>query len=254
MNRWLIALTVLLAIVLVAVIAVQIQAYQPGVPGEKKEPRTINTSGSATVRVKPDSARVFFGVQTLDATIKEARTQNAAKVKKVMDAVQALRIPNLKMKTSDVSVELVQSHVSSDKLPQVLGYRVTNSFTVLVNDKEVEKLNANAGKVLDTALENGANIIQHIAFFKQDNIEAKREALAKAVQEAEANAKAIAGGARVTIKDTIALNGQPQYDYYYGNRMQNAAQVAFGGEGGGDTPLVAGDLEITCTVSVTCTY
>jgi hypothetical protein len=253
MNRWLIALSITLGILL-TVVAFQAKAYQPGAPDDKKEKRTINTSGTSTVRVKPDSARVFFGVQTLEPTIKEARTKNAARVKQVMEAVLALKIPNLKMKTSDISVELVQSHRSEDKLPQILGYRVTNSFTVLVTDKDVEKMNANAGKVLDTALENGANIVQQIMFFKQDNIEAKREALAKAVQEAEANAHAIARGANVLIKDTIALNGQPEYHYYYRNPMQNTAQVAFGGEGGGETPLVAGDLEVTCTVNVTCTY
>lgn len=255
MNRWLMGLTVVLGIGLAAVVAVQLQAYPPPInpPDSKEDRRTINTSGTATVRVKPDSARVFFSVITLEKSIREARTQNAAKVKQVIDAIQSLKIPNLKMKTSDVTVELVQSRRSRDQLPETQGYQLTNAFTVLVTDTDPEKLGVLASRVLDAALENGANNIQHIMFFKQDQAESRREALSKAVQAAEANARALASGANVVIKDTITISGQPQFDYYYGNRMQNAAQVAIGGDVG-DTPLVAGDIEITCTVSVTCTY
>jgi hypothetical protein len=218
-----------------------------------KEKRTIHTSGSATVKVKPDSARVFFGVQTMAGAIKAAREENGAKVKKVMDGLAALKIPDLKMKTSDVRVEIVQSHRREDHMPEILGYRITNYFTVLVQNDDAEKLSMTAGRVLDTALECGANLVQQIVFFKQDLTETKRQALAKAVEDAAANARALAAGGKVTVHDTIQINGQPEFYYPRGYPMGNTAQVAFGA-GGEDTPLVAGDLEITCQVSVTCTY
>ena len=141
----------------------------------KDKQRTINTSGTATVRVKPDSARVFFGVQTIAPTIKAARTDNADRVKKVMEALNALNVPDLKMKTSDVSVDLIQTHKNEDKLPQVLGYRITNTFTVLVRNDTPAKLSAFAAQVLDTALENGATNVQQIVFFKGDLVEAQRQ-------------------------------------------------------------------------------
>jgi uncharacterized protein YggE len=150
-------------------------------------------------------------------------------------------------------VDLVQSHRGDDKLPQVVGYRVTHTFTVLVQDDDTEKLNAGAGRVLDTALENGANVVQHVTFFKQHDTAAKREALTRAVEEAVANAKALAAGARVDLRDTITINGQPEY-HWGGNRDLQSNVMAIGGPGGTDTPLVAGDLQITCSVSVTCTY
>lgn len=221
---------------------------------EKKEKRAIHTSGSATVRAKPDSARVFFSVITLAPSIREARADNGARVKKVLEALHDLKIPDLKMKSSDVNVELVQSRHDHDTLPKVIGYRVTNSFTVLVQNNDAEKLGSEASRVLDTALEKGVNHVQQIVFFKKDLAEARRQALSKAVEDATTNARALAVGAKVNLTDTISISGQPAY-HYHGQQLAqvNAFAPAGGGEGG-DTPLVAGDLEVTCNVSVTCTY
>lgn len=219
---------------------------------EKKEKRLVHTSGTATVRAKPDSARVFFSVITLAPSIREARTDNGAKVKKVIDALTELKIPDLKMKSSDVNVELVHARTDHDSLPRVIGYRVTNSFTVLVQHNDAEKLASQASRVLDTALEKGVNTVQQISFFKKDLTEARRQAFTKAVEDATSNARALAVGAKVNITDTISISGQPAYHY----RGQQLAQVQAPAGGGdeGDTPLVAGDLEVSCSVSVTCSY
>src|SRR5947207_9734892 len=98
------------AIVLLAVtvlVAVGIMNRNPSGaapnPEAKKEERKIFTSGSATIKVKPDSARVFFGVQTVKTAIKDARAENTEKIKKVMDALNGLKVKDLKMKASDVN-------------------------------------------------------------------------------------------------------------------------------------------------------
>src|SRR5260370_34736788 len=54
------------------------QALAPPGPAVEasKEAHTLRTSGSASVRIKPGAARVFFGVQTQAATVKEARTED----------------------------------------------------------------------------------------------------------------------------------------------------------------------------------
>src|SRR5439155_15917568 len=41
-----------------------------------KDKHTLNTSGTASIRVKPDSARVFFRVETYAAKIDGARAEN----------------------------------------------------------------------------------------------------------------------------------------------------------------------------------
>jgi uncharacterized protein YggE len=228
-------------------------------PGEAadqaKDKRTITTSGAATLKVKPDAARVFFGVQTAAKTIQEARKENSNRSRKVIDALRALNIPDLKMKTADINVQVVYEQQRDElHLPQVLGYRVTNSFTALVKDKDSIRLGANASRVLDAALENGANIVQQMVAFREDEADVRREGLSKAVEAALANATAIADGAKVRIKDTITLQGQPEYTYGQGQcGLTNRIVVA--GEGAaGDTPVIVGDLEVTIRVNVTCTY
>ena len=126
MKRIGVAIAAVSVIVLVCGVAV-LRGQGAAGPEAKAEKRTISTSGQATIKVKPDSARVYFGVQTLAETIKKARADNAASVKKVMDALTALQIPDLKMKSSDVHVELVQSAHDRDSLPRTLGYKVTHT-------------------------------------------------------------------------------------------------------------------------------
>ena len=229
------------------------QAETPtGVPTTEKG--TITTSGTATLKVKPDAVHVYFGVQTIGKTVKAAREENSEKCKKLIAALNALGIADLKMKTADINVDLVQSRVNDDtKVPETVGYRVTNSFSVLVQDKDAAKLSQNASRVLDTALENGANFVQRMVVFRHDDAEIKRDGLTKAVEDALANARAIAAGAKVQVGSILALNGQPEYAYGQGQcGLTNTLVV--GGQGIGDTPVIVGDLEITIRVSVTCTY
>jgi uncharacterized protein YggE len=223
-------------------------------PRAEKEKRTINTSGTATVRVKADSARVFFGVADIAPTIKEARTSNAERVRRMIGALKDLNIPDLRMKTADVQVVILNHQKSEEQLPRVVGYRVQTSLTVLIQDNDPVKLGATAARVLDTALENGANSIQHVTFFRKETNEAQREAMTRAVQDALANARALATGVRGEITDTVTISGTPQY-YYDSRQMTTQNTIAFGPAGAeGATTLVAGDLELSCTVNVTCHY
>jgi uncharacterized protein YggE len=225
----------------------------------KKEPHTLRTSGSASVRVKPDAARVFFGIQTIAATVSEARAQNNGRVRKVMEALTALKIPDLKSKTSDVQVDILYGRTDGNALPPITGYRVSNTFTVLVQDDDPAKLAVLAGRVLDAALESGANSVQQITFLSKEGMaQARRKALTKAVEDALANAQALAAGAKKDHLEAVTIEGQPTYrDHpYYGSRnaMVQSVNVAVPTGGESDAALVIGDLEVTCQVQVSCTF
>jgi uncharacterized protein YggE len=220
-----------------------------------KDKRTITTSGSATVTVKPDAARVFFGVQSVGPTIQEARKENNLRARKLIDALRALDIPNLKLKTANINVEIISERQQDElRLPKVLGYRVTNSFSALVKDKDAVRLGANASLLLDTALVNGANFIQQIVAFREDEAGIRREGLSKAVEAALANAEAIATGARARVRETFMLQGEPEYTYGPGQCGLTNRIVVAGDPAVGDTPVIVGDLEVTIHVKLSCTY
>ncbi len=252
MKPWLAIIASALTTIFVCVLFLRGQAPQEAAD-PAKDKRTITTSGAATVKVKPDSARVYFGVQTAGKTIQEARKENNERSRKVIDALRALNIPDLKMKTADINVQVVYERQQDElHLPQVLGYRVTNSFTALVHDKDSVRLGANASKVLDTALENGANFVQQMVAFREDEAEVRREGLSKAVESALANANAIAQGAKVRIKETFTLQGQPEYSYGPG-QCGLTNRIVAPGEAAGDPPVIVGDLGVTIRVSLACT-
>ncbi len=104
----------------------QNQAQGQGVAREgdgsvKEDKRTLSTTGTGSVRVKPDSARVYFRVETIAQDIKGARTENNQKVKKIMDALGALKIPNLRMKSDNVAVSQIFDRHHDGQLPRLLG-------------------------------------------------------------------------------------------------------------------------------------
>jgi len=221
--------------------------------GKEDRRGTLTTAGMATSLVKPDSARVFFRVESYAEDIKTARADNAKLVDAVITALRKLQIINLKMKSSDVNVELVtRNRMQEERLPKILGYHVTHSFTVLVENQDAVKLAEDASRVLDAALEHGATGVDQITFFARDLEKARRELLTRAVEEALRNARALAAGANRKINDIATIHGQPEYNLDLNNyqRLQNS----FVPTPGASTPLVAGDLVLTCNVNVSCKY
>lgn len=229
----------------------QAGAQQPG--GEKAAPvkRTLNAEGTATVRVKADRGRVFLSVQTTAATVKEARAENAAHVKKVMTAIQALKLPDLKMTSTDIHLNAVHE-TKKDETPRLVGYRVTHWFTALVRDDDPAKLGAAAARVVDVAMENSVTSLQKVVFFKEDLTGPRREALTKATEDAVASARALAAGAGRTLADVVVI--QESADHYPRASNSQVQVVPTLLAEGSATPLIAGELEVSCSVRVTCTY
>jgi uncharacterized protein YggE len=231
------------------------QAIKAG--GDKDDKHEISVSGTGTVRVQPDLARLYFTVESYAEQIGAARSDNAGKVQKILKVLGDLQIPKLKTKSDNVSVQQLTENNNGRQLPRVIGYHVTNTFTVLVENEDRAKLGTNAGRVLDSVLQNGGTGVSQIMFFKKglQAEQLRREAMTKAVQEALANGRALLAGMDKTRLEPLTVAVAPQYRY--GGGMQNAMFQRVAPAGGGEataTALVAGDLEFTCTVNLTCRY
>ncbi len=258
MKRWIAIGGLAGGTLLAAVVVLQGQTGTRPVSDHKKDIRTVTVVGSGTVKVKPDAARLTFAVQTLAAQVKLAREDNGKKVKKVTDAVNALKIPDFKMKTSHSTIELVYSRPDNEtQLPEVIGYKVANLFTVRLSNADADKLGTQASQILDTALQNGANFTAPILLSNQNEAENRRQAFTKAVEDALGNARAMAAGAHVKILETVALDAattpavdttQPYYE------MANMYSILGRSPQGIDAPMQPPEQELTCRVTVTCSY
>ncbi len=223
-----------------------------------KDKHILTTAGTGMVRFRPDSARVFLRIESQAATIQDARSHNNKDVQKVIGALKSLKLPSLKMKSDNITVTEVfepQTSTITDRLPKILGYKVSYHFTALVEEEDVAKLNEYAGQVLDTALANGANNLQQVVLFRKDQTEFRRQALTKAVEDALANARALATGAKRAVLDTLTISGEPRFAYFDNINLQNTMVQARGGVSEGEgTPVMAGELQITCHVNISCRY
>lgn len=223
-----------------------------------EQPRIVTATGSAIVGVDPDSARLFFEVSTSGKTPTAARKENAKRVDAVRTAILALKLPDVKTKSTSVYVSKKYGEPNNEDGPRpLIGYQVSHSFTILIKEPSVLRLNASASSVLDTALEHGVSESRSVSFFKEDTKEFERQAMTKAVENAIANARAFAKGAKFDVVKVAAIYGEGHDMLPSHFAGQQGQQGQFGGRNrdvGVGTSFLAGRSQITCTVQVACRF
>jgi uncharacterized protein len=152
---------------------------------------SITAVGDASVSVTPDMARVDVGVATQAGTAQEATQQNATQAGAVISALQALLGANANIKTISYSVSPVYNNPPPGQSASIIGYVVTNTVEVTLSDL------TQVGKVIDTAIQSGANRVQGISFGLQDRTAPVAQALKLAASRARSQADAIASGLNV---------------------------------------------------------
>jgi uncharacterized protein YggE len=152
----------------------------------------IAVTARGEIRVSPDRATVQVSVQTRAVTAATAANENATKQAAVIQALRALGLGADQISTINYSVYPEQRY-EPNKEPVITGYNVTNTISV-----DVRKL-SEVGPVIDASLKNGANMITSLQFYASNTEEARRTAIASAVQKARLDADAAARAAGGTI-------------------------------------------------------
>ena len=235
-------------------------------PAAAQQERTINVTGSATLSLKPDTGRLYFGIVTVAPALEAARSQNAAATNKVIAALKALNLPEsrtttkpdgslettpgLALRTGDLSVELIHAEQQTRlEVPRILGYRITNSAIARFNENDADRLSSVMSRIVDTVLKSGANQISRVEFSLRDDGEAEQRAMIAALANARLKAEILAREAGVRLRGVRAIS-QATYGFQPRSYVMNQ-QGGFGGESaGGDTPLIAGNLLFNGSVSV----
>ena len=155
------------------------------------KPASITAVGNASVSASPDLARVDIGVVTQAANAQDATVQNASQAGTVITALQGLLGSNASIKTISYSVSPVYNNPPPGQNASIVAYMVTNVVEVTLTDL------TQTGKVIDTAIQSGANRVQGISFDLQDRTPLVAQALKAAAARALAQANAIASGLNV---------------------------------------------------------
>lgn len=168
-------------------------------PAAVADGATITVTGSASVTLKADYARISVGVSTSAKNVEEAAQKNNATIYAVIDALKAAGVAEDDIATSNYAVcaEYDYSATGGQKLT---GYNVTNQLTVVIRDME------HIGATLDKATAAGANNIYNIEFLSTQASAAQDEATTYAVQDAMRRAKLLADAAGLELGGIVSIS------------------------------------------------
>lgn len=163
-------------------------------------PRTVAVSGLGEVKAQPDMARVTLGVEARRKTLAEARTEVTAAVDRLLALTRDLKIDPKYVDSTRVQVQPEYNWNPQDRKRTLLGYVVSRQLTVEVRDLD------QLGPLLERAVTAGANQVGDPSLDSTRRKDLERQAMALAVQDARANAEAIATAAGVKLGAVRTLN------------------------------------------------
>ncbi len=208
--------------------------------------RVIHTQGTGTITTTPDRVEISVAVMTEHADVKVAQQENAVKMNTVMNALKNAGLTSDDIKTTGYSIYQVTKDeeriLPGDRKAQV--YRVTNTLMITLKDT------TKAGDIIDIAIESGANNVNYISFTlseeKQESLRA--EALKEAVTQSRGDADVVAASLGLSVRDVkeVSIGG----GYYPPSPRYDSMMMAAGMEKAA-TPIEAGEVTVTATVSIT---
>ena len=202
--------------------------------------RYIRVSGSGEVAVVPDIAYINIGVHSEAEDVSSALEANNTQATKLTEALQAEGIEAKDIQTTNFNV---YPQTRYDNMGQPVGTSYVVDNTVYITVRDLTKL----GKLLDSAINAGANNIYGISFDIADKETVLAQARELAIKDAEAKAKSVATVAGVTLGQILSIDvSTPTYTQpYYGYGMGGGAEGLKT-----SVPVSAGQIVVTYTATL----
>jgi uncharacterized protein YggE len=159
----------------------------------------LDLSATGDVTRVPDLAIISAGVVTKSATASGALQQAAARMERVRAALKGAGIADRDIQTSNISLNPEYRYVNNQP-PQLTGYTASNQVTVRFRDI------ANAGKILDALVAQGANQINGPSLTIDKPEAAYDEARAKAVASGRARAELYARSLGMRVARVVSVS------------------------------------------------
>ncbi len=212
---------------------------------------SIQVSGTAVVKVKPDRVVIRFGIETIDRNIGVAKKENRAVYDRAMAAIKACGLKQEAVQTDHLSIEPRYTGGYGQAKRELIGYATRVAFAVTLDDPaKIEDLTTKV-------LEAGVNRLHGVTFetrdYKKHREEARRMALLAAREKAEKMAATLGleiGPATRIVEGGGGINPYPTWGWgRSGGMSQNVVSSVPAAPDNG--PLALGKLSIRATVNVT---
>jgi uncharacterized protein YggE len=194
MRRILVGALILGAAALPGAAAAQQATITQTVAGTRLD---VNASGDVT-RI-PDLAIISAGVVTKAATAGSALQQAANRMQRVRAALKGAGIEDRDIQTSNIGLNPEYRYVNNQP-PQLTGYSASNTVSVRFRDI------ANAGKILDALVKEGANQINGPTLTIEKPEAALDEARGRAIAAGRARAELYARSMGLRVVRIVAVS------------------------------------------------
>jgi uncharacterized protein YggE len=209
----------------------------------------IHITGKGKVSIEPDLAILNMGIETMGATVAEAREEAASAMNSVLEVIKAAGIEEKDIQTRhfDIRPEYQWQEVTENGIRRsksvLVGYRVSNDLVVKVRDLD------NVGTVIDDAAEAGEDTIRFngLQFTAEDLSPVMEELREEAFSDAKSKARHFADLAEVGLGDLIFISdgavASPQSRGY-------PETLAFGAAKAYDesTSISPGELDVSLSI------
>ena len=206
------------------------------------EPPVLSVQGTGQAKLAPDEASLSLSVITDGRSAQEVQAENARKMQAVTEAVKGLGVEDRFIRTSNLSMQPRYDYKNGER--KLKGYTATNSLRIEV--KDLSKL----GRIIDRALNAGANKVDSLEFGLQAPERLQQQALKKAVADARSKAEVIAGALGKSI---VGLRQVSEENSGYMSRSYSMPMLAAAKADNGaavETPVSPGELELSATVHI----
>jgi len=228
------------AMLLVSGCAAASGAVQQIVPAPETE-RTITVLGEGTAYGASDRVSLQVGVETIGETVVLATNQNEDIMTALFTALEKEGVLREDIQTSNYSV-WTESYYGEGGFQSISGYRVNNQLSIMV--RELDSLS----RILQAAMDAGANNIYGVSFDTSQPRDLKSEARQLAFENAEEIAAELAALSGLEIVSVVEITEMASYSAY-----PDYAQPQMGGAGDAAAPSIAPGM-VSRTVQVQVTY
>jgi uncharacterized protein len=194
--------------------------------------------GQDYVTVTPDSAIIRLGVETNGETLTTIQNENAQISQAILGALKALGVSDIK--TYDYSINKRYDYENGMQIDR--GYVVRNILEITLENT------ADVGLIIDTAVNNGANVVDFISFEVTDNKAYYRQALNLAVIDAIEKSKSL------SVLLGLPMDPFPVHITENSTAPVPYSQINLGREKSFATPIEPGNKKIEASVTVEFYY
>lgn len=209
-----------------------------------ESPATVRVSGTATLSAPPDQAVIDIGIVSESEDADRAAQENAKKVDAVIAALRKVLGSDADSKLRTVSYSLQPRYAPYRQgVPQRIdGYTATNVVQVKSDDLK------GVGRLIDVAIESGANRVQQLRFILKDDQPLRAQALREATLRARQRAESIASALDQRVARVISVEEGLRSSIPMRNHQPQLMQAKFAEA---DTAVLAGNIEVRESVTYT---